>query len=376
MNKKVIWGIVIVLVIIIVGILLNSKPAEVGSIKVGFIGALSGDLASLGDEAKNSTLLAVKEINEAGGIDGRQVEVIFEDGKCSGPNAVSAVKKLIEIDKVGIVFGGTCSSETLAIIPVTEGSKTLLFTSWALNPKITLNNDFVFRNAPSDVGGAKAVADLAYKNGVRKISIITENTDYPVGFESIFLKDFKSLGGEVVHSELFNSDSADLRSIISKVISTQSDAILINAQGPNVGLITKIYKEFGNTKPLYGNVWFTDANVIKNFGSYLEGAYTSEPANLDSNNPKVASYLSSYEKEFKTKPQYLFWAAASYDAVKMFADAVEEVGYNPSKIKDYFYNIDKYDGVLGEYRFDENGDVIGIAFDNKQIVNGKLILIK
>ncbi len=373
--KRWILIIVAIVVVILIAVIIN-KPKDSSAIKIGFIGALSGDLAALGDEAKNSTLLAVKEINEAGGIDGRQVEVIFEDGKCTGVNAVSATKKLIEVDKVGIIFGGTCSSETLAAIPVTESSKILLFTSWALNPKITLNNDFVFRNAPSDVGGAKAVADLAYKNGVRKVSIITENTDYPVGFEAIFLKDFRSLGGEVVHTELFNSDSVDLRSLVSKTMLIKTDAILINAQGPNVGLITKIYKEFGNTKPLYGNVWFADANVIKNFGSYLEGAYTSEPANLDSNNPKVASYLSSYEKEFKSKPQYLFWAAASYDAVKMFADAVGEVGYNPSKIKDYFYNIDKYDGVLGKYRFDENGDVVGIVFDNKQIVNGKLILIK
>jgi branched-chain amino acid transport system substrate-binding protein len=373
--KKWISILVVIVAIILIAVVVN-KPKDTSAIKIGFIGALSGDLASLGDEARNSTLLAVKEINEAGGIDGRQVEVIFEDGKCAGANAVSATKKLIEVDKVGIIFGGTCSSETLAAIPVTESSKIVLFTSWALNPKITSDNDFVFRNAPSDVGGAKAVADLAYKNGVRKISIITENTDYPVGFEAIFLKDFRSLGGEVVHTELFNSDSVDLRSLVSKTMVIQTDAVLINAQGPNVGIITKIIKELGNTRPIYGNIYFADTNVIKNYASYLEGAYTSEPANLDSNNPKVASYLSSYEKEFKSKPQYLFWAAASYDAVKMFADAVKEVGYNPTKIKDYFYAIDKYDGVLGKYGFDENGDVVGIAFDNKQIINGELVLIK
>jgi branched-chain amino acid transport system substrate-binding protein len=101
--KRWILIIVAIVVVILIAVIIN-KPKDSSAIKIGFIGALSGDLAALGDEAKNSTLLAVKEINEAGGIDGRQVEVIFEDGKCTGVNAVSATKKLIEVDKVGIIF--------------------------------------------------------------------------------------------------------------------------------------------------------------------------------------------------------------------------------------------------------------------------------
>lgn len=365
-----------IIIVVILAVIIETPNKQTGPIKVGFLGALSGDLASLGDEAKKSTELAVKEINANGGIDGRNIEVVYEDGKCSGTDATSATKKLVEIDKVKIIFGGTCSSETLAAVPITESSKTLLFTSWALSPKITPNNKFVFRNAPSDTSGAKAVADLAYKNGIRKISIITENIDYSLGFEPVFIEEFKSLGGQVVDKESFNTDNKDLRSIVSKILINQPDAILINAQGSNTGVIAKALRDFGNRKPLYGNVYFSDANVLKNYGSYLENGYTSEPADLDSNNAKVVNFVSSYEKSFGSKPQYLFWAAASYDAVNIFAEAVKKVGYDSVKIKDYIHNMKEYDGVLGKYSFDKNGDVVGIKFEDKQIIGGRVKMIK
>ncbi len=374
MKKK--YLIIGVIIVVILAVIIETPNKQTGPIKVGFLGALSGDLASLGDEAKNSTELAAKEINAGGGINGRSVEITYEDGKCSGIDATSATKKLVEINKVKIIFGGTCSSETLAAAPITESSKTLLFTSWALSPKITVNNKFVFRNAPSDTSGAKAIADLAYKNGVRKISIITENTDYALGFEPVFIDEFESLGGQIVDKESFNTDNKDLRSVVSKTLINQPDAVLINAQGSNTGFVAKALSDFGNRSPLYGNVFFSDTNVLKNYGSYLENGYMSEPADLDSNNVKVKNFVSSYEKSFGSKPQYLFWAAASYDAVNIFAEAIKNVGDDSIKIKDYIHNMKEYDGVLGKYSFDKDGDVVGIKFDNKQIVGGKVQLIK
>jgi branched-chain amino acid transport system substrate-binding protein len=362
-----------ILFLVVAFFAIYQRPAD--ELRVGIIAALSGDLANLGEEAKNSTLLALNQINSEGGIKGQPVKVYIEDGKCSGKDAVSAANKLIEIDAVGAIFGGTCSGETLAVAPITEKNKVILFTSWALAPKVTYGNNFVFRNAPSDVGGANALAELAYKNGVRKMGIITESTDYNLGFEEVFSKKFKGLGGEVLISENFLTDNKDIKSIVSKNLSFPTDAILVNANGTNAGIVSKVIHDLNNKRPLYGSIFFADVNVLKNFGQYMEGGYTSEPANLDEKNPKVASFISAYEKEFKTKPQYLFWAAASYDAVKIYFDAVEEVGSDSNKIREYLYNNKNLDGVLGNYGFDENGDVVGIRFDNKQIVGGRLIIL-
>jgi len=339
----------------------NTKP-----VKIGFIGALSGDIASLGEEAKNSTILASEQIKAKTGHD---LSIVYEDGKCSGKDATSAVQKLVDVDKVQVILGGTCSSETLAATPLTEKAGVVLMTSWALNPQITQGNEYVFRNVPSDSQGARSVAELAYKNGARKVAMMTENTDYTKGFDEVFTSAFSSLGGEVVSNEKFNTENSNLKTTVTKVSNVASDAIVVNAQGSNTGIIAKMLSDLKNNKSLYGNIYFVDANVLKNSGQYLEKAYTSEPANLDKTNPKVATFLTAYKERFGSEPQYLFWSAASYDAMNMVADAIQEVGNDGDKIKDYLYGLKSYEGVLGTYDFDKAGDVTGIIYENKQIIN-------
>ena len=113
--KKIIIGIVVI-ILIVVGISYfgknSSQPTSQEPIKIGFIGSLSGDAASYGETEKNTTELALEEINSKGGINGRVVNIVYEDGKCNGKDATNAVQKLINIDKVKIIFGGTCSAET------------------------------------------------------------------------------------------------------------------------------------------------------------------------------------------------------------------------------------------------------------------------
>ena len=373
--KEIIRSVIIVaLVVLVVWFFGGNQNVE--SIKIGSLSALSGDLASLGVEADNSTRLAVEEINATGGINGRKIEIVSEDGQCSGVHASAAAKKLIEIDKVQIIFGGLCSSETLAVSPITEEAKMLLFTSWALSPEITKDNDFVFRNAPSDIGGATAVANLAYKNGVRKIAIISENTDYAIGFESVFTKAFEKAGGVISAKQSFNSEISDVRTNVSKIKDSEYDAILVNAVGQNAGLVAKTIRNMGVISPLYGNVFFVDKSVTKNFASYLEGAFASEPADLDATSPKVKKFVEDYKSRYGSVPNYTFWAAASYDAVKIYAEAVAEVGTDSEKVRTYFHQIEKYDGVLGQYNFDDAGDIVGIKFSNKVIKNGEIKLIQ
>lgn len=363
--KKYIWVTIAVVAIAIVLVLINKREKD-EPIRLGFIGALSGDIASLGDEAKNATTLAVEQVKNS---TGREFQIIFEDGKCSGKDAVSAAQKLINVDKVKAILGGTCSSETLAAIPFTEKSGVVLLTSWALNPDITKNNEYVFRNVPSDSQGAKIVANLAYDNGVRKVAMVSENTDYAKGFDDVFTSTFQSLGGQVIIDEKYNTDSSALKATVTKITNAVSDAIVVNAQGTNAGIVAKTLSDLKNRKPLYGNIYFVDANVLKNYGQYLEGAYTSEPADLDKTNPIIAEFIEAYKERFGSEPQYLFWSAASYDAVNLISEAIKAVGNDGNKIKDYLYGLKSFDGVLGTYSFDKQGDVVGIKYVNKQIHN-------
>ncbi|MEK7185690.1 MAG: ABC transporter substrate-binding protein, partial [Patescibacteria group bacterium] len=180
-TVKLIGGI-IVLVLIVWGITAFTNPSgapvsETGPIKIGFIGPLSGDAAVYGETEKNAVEIALEEINQSGELK-RRLEVIYEDGKCSGKDAVTAAQKMINIDKVSIIFGGVCSSETLGLAPVVESNKVVLFSAFSSSPLISQSGDYVFRKSPSDSDFGKADAELIASQGIKRVAMISENSDY------------------------------------------------------------------------------------------------------------------------------------------------------------------------------------------------------
>ena len=127
--KAIVWLIVIVVVIWAGWALLDKAPeAEAGPIMIGFIGPLTGDAAAYGEPERDVVALAVEEINAAGGINGRQISVIYEDGKCDGTASASAAQKLVNVDKVKVIIGGFCSGETLGAAPIAEQNKVILIS--------------------------------------------------------------------------------------------------------------------------------------------------------------------------------------------------------------------------------------------------------
>lgn len=349
------------------------QPAQPQTIKLGFVGPLSGSAALYGTEDLNAARLAVKEINAKGGINGKQIELIVEDGKCDGKTAVTAAQKLINVDKVKIILGGTCSGETLAIAPIAEKSEVLLFSSFSSSPEITNAGSFVFRNSPTDVDNAAGTARLAVQNGVQSIAIIAENTDYAQAWKNVFVKTFTEQGGTVLVEETYSPDETDFRTSITKILAAQPEAILIVPQGIKGGLVAKQLSEQGYTGELYGNVVFANTDMLDNYGEHIEGLYFADAAQLDT--PQGIAFLNAYEKEYGKKPGLDFYAGMRYDSVRIIANAIRDVGYDANKIKDYLYNLPEYNGVTGTYRFDKNGDLVGGRFSNKQIINGKVRVI-
>lgn len=342
-------------------------------IKIGFISPLTGPATIYGLEDQNALALAVEEINNKGGIDGRSIKIIYEDGKCNGKDAANAAQKLINVDGVKIIMGGGCSGETLSIAPITESNKVILFSSLSTSPDITNAGDFVFRNAPSDSDSASVTAELAWNNGVRKIAIISQNTDYAQAFKLVFIKRFEELSGEVVSDENYNTEQTDFKTIITKTLAANPDAILIDPQETSGGLVAKQLKELGYNGPLYGNVIFAGEELLEKYGDSIEGIYFSDASGLDpESNDKANSFLESYEAKYDKKPDFDYYAGARYDSMYLLAEAIEAVGYDSEKIRDYLYDLDNFDGVLGSFSFDENGDVAGITFEDRQVVNNKV----
>jgi branched-chain amino acid transport system substrate-binding protein len=329
---------------------------------------------------KNVVGLAVEEINNSGGIDKRQVDVVYEDGKCNGKDATSAVQKLINIDKVKVVIGGMCSGELLAMAPILNENKILALSPLASSPEITKAGDYIFRNSPSDALSGKFSAELVVKRGHRKIAILSEKTDYAQAFKETFLANLKKLGVLGVNeSDVLSDDylqsSKDQRSQLLKIKNFNPDALFANGQtGITAGATVKQARELGIKAQIYIFYLGGDKDFQATSGEFKEGIITVDMPELNENQSKAKEFLDKYLARYGEKPSLPMYAALTYDAVYILKDSIKSVGYNSDKIKNYLYNLKNYQGTGATYSFDENGDIIGIDFTAKRIAkDGSLV---
>lgn len=374
---KIILFIIVILVVAgVVWYVANKKPTEKGSIKIGFVGVLTGDAANYGQSELYAIKLAIDEINAQGGIKGQNLEIIAEDGKGEGQDAVTAIQKLINIDKVKIVLGGTFSSETLAMAPVAESNKVILFTSFASNPNISNAGDFVFRNGPRDDDAGAFLAQLALEKGYKSIGILTENSDAAIGLRDAFRGKFISLGGKVVSDEIFGLGEKDYRTQLTKIKASNPDLIFLNPQSEITGgLGAKQIREMKIDVPIYSTWVFSSKDALETAGTAAEGIIFEDVPVLNLENSKAKAFWDKYNIKYGT-PANDWDAGASYDRVYIISDALKKCGEDTICIRDYLYGLDEYDGVIGKYHFDKNGDVVGIGFAIKKIESGQVILIK
>ncbi|MDP7069049.1 MAG: ABC transporter substrate-binding protein, partial [Candidatus Peribacteraceae bacterium] len=214
------------------GILLSAcspVDSDSGPIKLGYIGPLTGEAASYGKDTLNGALLAINEINEAGGVNGRMIELIAEDGRCTGTDAASAAQKLVNVDKVIAIIGGQCSGETLAAAPIAESAQVVMISPISSSPDVTAAGDFIFRDYPSDALKTKAMAGYFEKEGIKKIAAITENTDFAVAFRDA-LKE--NIGDALVFDEMVEPGTKDFRSLMARLKDEDFDAFFPNGQTP------------------------------------------------------------------------------------------------------------------------------------------------
>lgn len=375
-SKKWVVGVIVVIAVVAVGYFVSKGPSGQVStepIKIGFIGPLTGDVATYGIDEKNATTLAVEEINNAGGIKGRKLEIIYEDGKCSGKDAATAAQKLINVDNVKIILGGACSGETLSAAPIAEQNKIILFSAFASSPDITKAGDYIFRNAPSDLDVAKGYAQfIVNKAGYKNIAIISENTDYASGLKKVFNEEINQLGGKIVADEVFKQGERDFRTNISRIKSSNPEAIFINPQsGVTGGLVLKQIKELGVKAPIFSVFVFGGKDAMEAAGSAVEGLIYFDVIGLATGKGK--SFADKFTARFGKIGGNDYDTGARYDSVYIIANSLKKCSENTECIKNYLYDMDWYDGTVGRYKFDSSGDVLSTEppLTPKIIKNGK-----
>ncbi len=350
----------------------SSASADTGPIKIGFIGALTGDVATLGADTLNGVKMAVDQVNATGGINGRKVELIVEDGQCQSPEAASAAQKLVNVDHVAAILGGSCSSETLAAAPIAEAGKVVLMSYWSSSPKVTDAGDFVFRDYPNDANKAKTLASYLVAKGYTKLAIIGEDTDFAQNFREAVLKELPA-SVKVVFDETVNQGTKDYRTLMTRLKKTNFDIFLPNGQSDaTVAEMAKQMRALGMKQQMIGG----DAADSQNLGviakDAVEGFEVLSVPMLQGDTDKGKTFMTQFHDAYG-EPQFgYYFASLSYDAANIIFSVIEKDGTDGSAIRDGLYAMQPYPGVSGDISFDKNGDVIGIPFAIKVFHDGKL----
>lgn len=345
-RRNTLFSLMIVLVLLVSSLLTGCSSEK--KIKLGFIAQMTGSDSYIGQAAKVALEDRVKEINDAGGIKGYQVELITYDSRSEVPDAVAAAKRLIEQDKVVGVIGPEWSGAAIPIAAIANTAKVPFFATTASNVKVTVDdnnnvNPFMFRACFIDPYQGYALADFAYKElGKRKAAFITDVTAaYSVGIQNYFEQHFTELGGEVVAKEGYQANDTEFRAQVSKVAESGADLLVIpTATYRDAALIAKQSTALGLKIQFMGvDGWVSD-DLLSMAGTELEGAYLSSGVSTES--PEFQDYNVAFEKAHGQKATvYAYYALdALYSFEYALGVAIDKTGSpDPVAIKDALENM-------------------------------------
>ncbi len=326
-------------------------------IKIGAILPLTGDAAQWGIPPMKGAQLAVDEINNMGGINGKKILLKIEDDRCDPKDGVSAFKKLTMNKELKIIVGAVCSSVTLAVAPLAESNKILLISPASTNPTITEAGDYIFRIIPSDDLRGNIFAEYLYNDvKIKKVALLYINNEGGVGNRNSFERRFQELGGKIIFDESYEQGTKDIRTQLSKIKNSDAEAVLVVSYPNDTVLLLKQAKELKLQKPLYFQTEAVeDPTVLKEASNTSEGVVYILPAEAEGK--QVDNFKNQYRGKYGIDPE--LFAAEAYDIINLIAAAISSQNgeVNTDKIINCFYKTKEYNGVSGVITFDQNGDV-------------------
>ncbi len=330
--------------------------------KIGVMESVTGPGETYGTVAVQAKQMAVDEINAAGGINGRMLELIVEDSKCNAQDSITAYKKLTDVDGVKIILGTSCSGAMLGAAPLAEEDGVVLFSALATNPDIANAGDYIFRTSMSDAQVGIDAGNVLWADGVRKLSTITETTDYAEGVRRTTVAQFEKRGGKVVAAERYGTDATDFRTQLTKLFNDEPDALHVASQSEFAGgTIVKQARELGYEGPIYSDIIPVGTTALEIAGDAATGM-KAVLADLDPSNSTAQEVLANFKEryEYVTLPWYL---GSAYDDVYMAAECLKKTNddQDADGFRDCLYEI-TWSGAIGDnYSFDEDGEVVGLS---------------
>jgi len=318
-------------------------------IKVGVYLDLSGQTSSFGQSTKNGIEMARDEINKAGGINGRPIQLIIEDEQGEPGKVTTVVTKLLRQDQVHALLGEVASTNSLAAAPKAQEAKIPMITPSSTNPKVTQVGDYIFRVCFIDPFQGEVMAKFAANTlKAKRAAILADfNSDYSKGLTEFFKQSFTKLGGTIVDEKTYTQTDRDFSSQLTAIRTTNPDVIYIPGYYGQVGVIAKQARQQGITVPLLGGDGWDAPQLWDLGGEALQNSYISNHYSIDDPKPEIQKFVADYKARYNgVAPDAL--AALGYDAMRVLADALKRAGgTDATKLRDAIAQTKDFPGVTG-----------------------------
>jgi branched-chain amino acid transport system substrate-binding protein len=297
------------------------------TIKVGEFACLTGKDATFGQSQHKGILLALEELNAAGGVLGKKIELISEDNQSKPGESATAAKKLLSREKVIALLGEVTSGRTLEVAPLAQGAKIPLIATGATNPAVTQRGDYVFRVCFIDDFQGTVMAKFALNDlKAKKVAtLVSVSSAYSVGLAKFFKETFVAGGGTVVAEQKFGEGDKDFRAQLTAIKAANVDAIFIPGYYTEAALIALQARSLGLTVPLFGGDGWESEKLLELGGAALNGSYYSTHFTPENKDPAVAVFVKKFKARWKDETPDAF-AALGYDALYVLVDAIKRAG--------------------------------------------------
>lgn len=351
----------------------SETKADSDTIRIGLAAPISGTQAQYGTAFKNGAELAAAQINDAGGIDGKKVEIVVQDDKGDSNEAVNVANKFVSDKSILAVVGHFNSSATLATAPVYNKNKVVEVSPSSSAPGVTDAGEYTFRVITTDAFQADYLASWSKELGYSKVALIYEQSDFGLGLLDVYKQSAPDNNIEVVATEAYNPGDKDFSTILTKIKDKQPEAIFIGGFYNEAALISQqaqrlnLDVDFIGVDSLYSEALLDlgkeSVEGFKLIGFFYPGG----------DNAEATKFNEDYQTKYNSKPDT--YAAYSYVATSVIIEAIKEKGADRESIKAYLETLKDYKGATGVISFDENGDVETVP-SRLTIQNGKFELYK
>lgn len=331
----------------------NATDANV--IKIGEVGSMTGPEATFGISTHNGIFLALDQINAAGGVNGKKLEVISVDNQGKPEEAATGATKLITQNNVVAILGEVASSRSMAMAPIAQQYKVPMISPSSTNPKVTLMGDYIFRVCFIDPFQGTVMARFAKETlHFKNIAILRDvKNDYSVGLADFFKKTFTSSGGTIVLDQSYSAGDIDFKSQLTAIKAKKPEAIFIPGYYTDVGLIARQAKELNVKVPLLGGDGWDSPKLYEIGGAAVNNSYFSNHYSAEDKNPVVQEFIKKFKAKYGVVPDGL--AAMGYDAMNVLADALKKAkSISTTDLRNAIAATKNFQAVTGVITLDEN----------------------